>query len=494
MSHDASATWSGFNYQGKVALYHTLTLIKQKLGERLDFDFSGYELILENHEDFDIKGPDGFESFHQVKAINETAFSTFENALFAMLLQLDMGEFSSVTGYLHTWRPLNWNGGDSFEVKLKGVIYKVIENHQDDPTNSYIQKTFSDELVAEKKIKILRQARDEDGRLSNENEVFRILNTMYGATDALRVTGRVKQYDYGDGLACDIASIDIKVKTAIAELHSILSIDSAATAIEKIFCVLLSLLDENIILKHLNLNSGNETPILFSGIIDVITRGSVRDSDEAYLAARFKLNFIRLFDEFLDDEDLCPAEISESYFNGDSNLNTAMNVLLNLPAKDLLHHYKILSPHIALDAESTLDNAISINRDDLRQYLFPIFADMCRTKFSHDDARKLILYKSSGKSYLPTTIGAGTKKRLVIDIMNNGQAISLLFEVSAMVTGCENAVEINHFGEEYSRLSSVSLEQYYVDEAVESREKISQISRDIRLIKKSTAIREMDDA
>ncbi|EAQ63318.1 hypothetical protein MED121_03030, partial [Marinomonas sp. MED121] len=129
MSHDASATWSGFNYQGKVALYHTLTLITKQLQENGNFDFLGFELILENHEDFDIKGPDGFQSFHQVKAINQTAFSTYENALFAMLLQLDSPNHSSVIGYLHTWKPLNWNGDDSFDEKLRGILSKVINNH-----------------------------------------------------------------------------------------------------------------------------------------------------------------------------------------------------------------------------------------------------------------------------------------------------------------------------------------------------------------------------
>lgn len=184
MSHDASATWSGFNYQGKVALYHSLTLIKQKLAENESFDFSSYDLILENHEDFDIKGPDGFISFHQVKAINKTAFSTYENALFAMLLQLDSPTHSSVVGYLHTWKPLNWTGGESFDQKLRGIIKKVIDNHDADPTNSFINKTFSDDLVAEKKVKILRQAKGEDGRLVDEETVQTVLNEAYTSIDS----------------------------------------------------------------------------------------------------------------------------------------------------------------------------------------------------------------------------------------------------------------------------------------------------------------------
>lgn len=494
MSHDASATWSGFNYQGKVALYHTLTLIKEKLNESLDFDFTGYELILENHEDFDIKGPEGFISYHQVKAINQTAFSTYENALFAMLLQLDAEAHSSVMGYLHTWRPLNWNEDVDFEEKIKGVINKVVENHQANFAMSYIQKAFTEESVTEKKIKIIRQARIEDPRLSGIDEVSNVLNAIRHSVDPQRVLKRVKQYDYGDRLACDINSIDGKVKTSIAALHNLLDIESNDDALEKIFCVLLSRLDENVILKHSNLNDDDESPILFSEILSAITSDVVRDSDEAYLASRFKLAFINAFDEFLDDEDLCTPVIAEAYSNSNSNLNIAMEVLFNLSAIDLWCHFKNLNPHVALDTENTMDNSIQINIDNLRQYLFIIFSEMCRKKFYHNKSRQLLLYNSGGKSYLPTTIGSGTKKKLVIDIMNNGQAIPSLFEVSAMVTGCENAAEIECFDEEYSRLSAVSLEQHYVDAIVEDREKISQISRDIRLIKVSTAIEDMNDA
>jgi len=494
MSHDASATWSGFNYQGKVALYHTLTLIKRKLDEREEYDFSGYELILENHEDFDIKGPDGFISFHQVKAINQTAFSTYENALFAMLLQLDNLANSSVVGYLHTWKPLNWQGDVDFEQKLKDVIKKVIDNHDADPTKSFIQQTFIDAPVAEKKIKILRQAKGEDGRLADEGSVQAVLNNVHTSTDCGRVVNRVKQYDYDGALACGIDAIDVKVKGAISELHNTFNIDLDDNALDKIFCALLAKLDENVILKHSNLNSGDETPIPFLEIIEIVTDERIRDSDEAYLASRFKLQFIKAFEEFLDDEELCLSDIAEAYSNGDSNLNVAMDVLLDLSASELLFHFKKLNPHVSMHTENTLDIALLTNIDDLRQYLFAIFRDICCTKFSHKQSEQLILYKNGSKIYLPTTIGNQTKKNIVIKIMNNSHAISSLFEVTAMLTGCEYANEIESFADEYSKLSEVTLKDFYVDELPEEREKISQISRDIRLIKVITAIEEINNA
>jgi len=501
MSHDASATWSGFNYQGKVAIYHTLTNIVRKLNGDRGYNFSGSELVLESNEDFDIKGPNGFKSFHQVKAINQTAFSTYENALFAMLLQLDSPANSSVTGYLHTRKPLNWTGTEAFDQKLRGIIEKIIDNHIAGPENSYIRQTFTSGTVTEKKIKILRQAKEKDERLVDEESIIEVLNQARDSLSEGHLITRVKQYDYDfygeeSVLACDINSIDQRVKRVISELHNIHNIDSNDDALDRVFCALLAKLDENIISKHLNLNSGVETPIPFEEIIDIVVDDSTRDSDHSYMASKFKLEIISAFEEFLDDDDLCSPEVAEAYANKDdnSNLNSAMAVLLDLPASELFHYYKKLSPHITLDSNDTMTNGIRSDPQSLKYYLFPVFSEMCLTKFIHNKDDKLFLYASARKRYLPTTIGHQTRQDLVKKIMNNGHAITFLFESDAMVTGCTHANEIDCFADEYCKLTDVNLNNAYDGEAPNSREKVPEISRNIRLIKVSTAIEEINNA
>lgn len=56
----AVTTWSGFVYQGKIALYYCLKLIEQG-----DVDF---ELQLDSSDDFAIYKNDSLTSAHQVKA------------------------------------------------------------------------------------------------------------------------------------------------------------------------------------------------------------------------------------------------------------------------------------------------------------------------------------------------------------------------------------------------------------------------------------------
>ena len=216
MSHDASATWSGFNYQGKIALYHSLKLIVEKLSNNQSLN--NYEVVLENHEDFDIKGPNGFESFHQVKAINKTAFSIYENALLAMLLQLDSTQNSTVLGYLHTWRPIRWTGTEAFNLKLKNIINKIIVDDRDNPGNCNVSKAFSTQVNVNKKVKIIRQAISEDPRLTSTSNVIARANQICNLTNQTAVFNRIHRYSYGTELACQLDQIDLKVKNKIDEI------------------------------------------------------------------------------------------------------------------------------------------------------------------------------------------------------------------------------------------------------------------------------------
>ena len=77
--HSAADTWSGFIYQGKVALYHVLRLISEK------DDIGELYLQLDSLEDFAIIRYDEDEnlipiSLHQVKAMKSNLYSSYKEA------------------------------------------------------------------------------------------------------------------------------------------------------------------------------------------------------------------------------------------------------------------------------------------------------------------------------------------------------------------------------------------------------------------------------
>jgi len=89
--HDATPSWNGFNYQGKVGIYVCLKIISNKMieesleGNALDEFLNSYAIQYEWIEDFSILENDQYISHHQVKHKSSTSFSTHIEALVTIL-------------------------------------------------------------------------------------------------------------------------------------------------------------------------------------------------------------------------------------------------------------------------------------------------------------------------------------------------------------------------------------------------------------------------
>lgn len=84
---DASATWNGFSYQGKVGLYVCLKLIVDALNreENIDEFCAQYCIEFEWLEDFSILQNNQYISHHQVKHYNANKFSSYIDAIVTVL-------------------------------------------------------------------------------------------------------------------------------------------------------------------------------------------------------------------------------------------------------------------------------------------------------------------------------------------------------------------------------------------------------------------------
>lgn len=88
--HDATPSWNGFIYQGKVGLYVCLKIILDKLKTKPTDEacakfLESYAIEYEWIEDFSIKVNDAYESLHQVKHKADTAFSSHISAIVTIL-------------------------------------------------------------------------------------------------------------------------------------------------------------------------------------------------------------------------------------------------------------------------------------------------------------------------------------------------------------------------------------------------------------------------
>lgn len=92
---DASATWNGFSYQGKVGLYVCLKLIFDTLNKKENIDefCHKHSIQFEWLEDFSILRDDIYISHHQVKHYNDAAFSKYIDA-FITIVSRQQGRIS----------------------------------------------------------------------------------------------------------------------------------------------------------------------------------------------------------------------------------------------------------------------------------------------------------------------------------------------------------------------------------------------------------------
>lgn len=95
--HTAISTWSGFVYQGKLALYHCLKLMNINYD-----DHRVLKLQLESQDDFAIFRDQQCLSMHQVKAYKETRFSAYQKGISAQ--QNSARQRGTAQAYFHVAR------------------------------------------------------------------------------------------------------------------------------------------------------------------------------------------------------------------------------------------------------------------------------------------------------------------------------------------------------------------------------------------------------
>ncbi|MBM7868124.1 hypothetical protein GTO89_15045 [Heliobacterium gestii] len=159
MDWDASPTWSGYVYQGKVAIYHMLKVICERLekGEKCPIEYSkdqssnklaechNYLMELEKVEDFSIK--DKFQNYltlHQVKAYKTQEISHYRKAI--LKLVQNTNSFSNSKGYLHLIKEVPITYGNSNISTYEYIINGTIKN--------YCGLEEIEQLIKEKIIKI----------------------------------------------------------------------------------------------------------------------------------------------------------------------------------------------------------------------------------------------------------------------------------------------------------------------------------------------------
>ncbi len=280
--HSAIPSWSGYIYQGKIAFYEVLRVIKKQLNEDVNYDFSDYALEVEWQEDFALKIGDNYKSIHQVKAYKEnTEVTKYKEALGGLLRKV---QFLFVPAYLHIWTPIIYNSRTtSFE--------------------KYRKKNFN----------------------------FKYYPKKYNQ--------KIQVYKYCTGKeTCDLDEADELILKKIEEIYQVknFGIESLTMAQFKyIRFKLYELLDTHILEIHKGLKDKKST-IGFNEILEIFRKNYEEYSIE-YQHIMVKNKLLYFISRYCMDEDLCSEGQNEC--NHDCILFKAEKKLNVLDAKEV---YKII--------------------------------------------------------------------------------------------------------------------------------------------------------
>ncbi len=426
MAFDASPSWSGFNYQGKVALYYALRLIN---AEPVDADLSNYSLMLESTEDFEIRRDGDPVSFHQVKAYNSSTYSDYSDALFGITLELY--KQPGVTGRIHTWKLIHSKPNfqdltTSIRDDLSTILTQYQNKHPKDGS-TVLEKAASDEKNIPKPAAILRAA----FKGKTADQLYAILDSILnGQNDAL---ARLDSYQYDDGNRfCSLDDINTKIKSEISNALTDRAAIITPEHLEKTFHCFLGMIDRYIIHRHKTKQQGTKTPITFEEIARALEIDH-EDIGKEYLACKFKEKFAHLIDEYMGDQDDYKDLGQDEY----CNLKEARKLLLGLSARDLWEHYRSFSPEIYLQHTSNTENALLTNLEGIRYVLIKILHSINFERASHNATKYKFTYRTTTlphQHYLPTTITNTARiSQIERKITANPSMSEILFEVENLI-------------------------------------------------------------
>lgn len=144
--NSAISTWSGFVYQGKVALYKTLKILNNSTAAQ------NYSLQLDSLEDFALLHDKVIESIHQVKAVKSNYCSKYESAFKDLVKK--SAKYKCTNAFFHLAQSINDKTVDDIEsmhTPMKIYMYNTknhcpldeIDNFIEEQITTYYSTNFS---------------------------------------------------------------------------------------------------------------------------------------------------------------------------------------------------------------------------------------------------------------------------------------------------------------------------------------------------------------
>lgn len=463
--HSAVPSWSGFQYQGKVALCVVLDyILKTKQAELED-----YFLELEWYEDFSIVKNTEYVSVHQVKSYKKRSLGEYKDALWALLGKSILNK--DVKCYLHASTEL------TTEEKIKAYLLK-------NPPEVSNESNQTDSPKSKKGQKVRGYTPWQYYQMITENNAF----------DKAFSNFSLYSYDMSKRF-CPLNRLEEEIKDKIRLYYNSLNgHDPSETQVETTYYFLLGEIDKHITKRHDDEQThgidfgANPDRIHFTDLIDVLNTEWDEPSEEFIinqLRSTFHSTCEVLFEELNNSimeegniERLVDLVRTENY----------VNQIAKFSNDSFFKFCQMVTPHIEMDKATVHAFRELIPARGIDVFclaLYEIKIQLNGYKFIIKDQ------KQNNLSYLPSTLSLNVGRlrseltemsKIAVSILENAAIRNELYEIEVIITDNIRA----------ESLESAANKIFDVENDVERNTKITKIKR-IRLIDIETAMEELNE-
>jgi len=350
LEFDATHSWNGYSYQGKVALIVVLELIIKLIEQGKSLE--SLKLEFEFIEDFSIKKDDQYIQIHQVKSYGPESLSKYKDAVWLLLGKSVYREYSSIKNtFLHVAEVITSNKG---EINTTEKLVKVIDTYGD-PSKSN-SKVFASPFDLYEYVK--------------ENELKEVAFNKF------------QIYTYSDGKKyCTLSNIQEKVKEKILEYYTCVNKKEDLNnkgmldrQVEYSYNFLLGLIDTHINERHINRQAKLDIhlkEIVFSNFLEILNK-EYSKPPKSYFIYYLKNKLIRVFNEYyysqkkwIKEQLEIPSQDSETIIGCEAiekGLEKVMGILRNVYSNfnddEFLLFCNRINPHIQISKD---DDFLSVD-------------------------------------------------------------------------------------------------------------------------------------
>lgn len=478
--HDAVPTWSGFLYQGRIAVYLAVKKIIELKETGKESEIEKYELELEKCEDIALIYFDGnskkYSSIHQVKNEKGNRISSYKDPLIQLMLERGFcrkNNYGNPSSYLHISKKLNtenrnldeyvseytkqWkNDISDFYNKLKG-IYDNFDVNEECLTNlinvikNNIKTIGINREEYKKKCESLKKVSQEEldaiskGNILSVYDIKDLLGELINYLDeklyVKEVTDEVQIYEYELGESFCSAPCVFEAIVNLIKKYKGTSCQYSIEQYNYLADLMINFIEERILERHRCMQE-NKSPlyrIALSKFQKILDETIENDEQEANVLA-----LRRIYNEHLESYcNMCHRNNEDNCQSSVCKLQQPEYRKEMLEKEEFVKYCYNLNPECDKQIYDRTCLGYLINRDGMMESVFPIIKNVASKYLIVDEDKIHIKLNNQNKVAYTTAISNYCESQVVENIeksmKDNQGLIETIFDADQLITTRLNA-------------------------------------------------------